>query len=70
MDPGRTRRGSSKLRKLCARWPVIAAKALVMMTLRVVSLSVLPIKNLYKHAAEFVHIFPPPKASSALPAIR
>jgi len=29
-----------------------------MMTLSVVSLSVLPIKNLYKHAAEFVPIFP------------
>jgi len=45
-------RGSSKLRKLCARWAVIAAKTLVMMTLSAVSLSVLPIKNLYKDAAK------------------
>lgn len=44
--------GSSKLRKLCARWAVIAAKTLVMMTLSAVSLSVLPIKNLYKAAAK------------------
>lgn len=46
------RQGSSKLRKLCARWAVIAAKTLVMMTLSAVSLSVLPIKNLYKAAAK------------------
>lgn len=44
--------GSSKLRKLCARWAVIAAKTLVMMTLSAVFLSVLPIKNLYKAAAK------------------
>lgn len=46
------RQGSSKLRKLCARWAVIAAKTLVMMTLSAVFLSVLPIKNLYKAAAK------------------